>query len=101
MADRSNVELLIEYVRVQNDDWRREVHREGGEKYKQTQEMVAMLQRALQSAEQELQQLKMFAPREVIPDPTRGQTQPREPMPKVVTKGPLPEHLRPKVATAE
>ena len=94
MADRSNVELLIEYVRVQNDDWRREVHREGGEKYKQTEEMIAMLRRALQSAEQELAQLKIFAPRETI--------QPREPMPRVVGKGPLPEHLRPnKVANSE
>ena len=96
MADRSNVELLIEYVRVQNDDWRREVHREGGERYKQAEEMIAMLRRALQSAEQELAQLKIFAPRETI--------QPREQMPRVVQQGPkppLPEHLRPKVANAK
>ena len=80
MADRlTNVELLLmlsEDVKADNEDWSRDVWKEGAARAKKVNELLRMLDNAKLQLEAEAKRLSQYLPRE-------------EPMPRVVTKGPI------------
>jgi len=80
MADRlTNVELLLmlsEDVKADNEDWSRDVWKEGAARARKVNELLRMLDNARQLLEQEAKRLSQYLPRE-------------EPMPKAVQRGPI------------
>jgi hypothetical protein len=66
-------------ARADNDDWRRQMWREGNERAKRIVELLTLLDQEYTAMEHESKQLAHYLPR-----PTEQQ----QPMPKVVGKGP-------------
>lgn len=85
MADIDRIELLMrlsQNMRGDNEEWRREVHREGVERAKRLMEIVGMFEREYAEIDRERAKLQQYMPRQ---DPRL-----EDPMPKSVTKGPQP-----------
>lgn len=83
MADIDRVELLMrlaENVRIENNEWRMQVYKEGQERYKRVKDMVDRFEREYAALDAELKALSQYVPRDQLP---KG-----EPMPKVVQQGP-------------
>lgn len=79
MADIDRVELLMrlsQNARADNDEWRRQIWREGAERAKRINELVVMFEREWQALEQEQHKLAQYLPRQ-------------QEMPKVVQQGPI------------
>lgn len=86
MADIDRVELLLrlsQNARADNDEWRRQIYREGVERAKRINELVAMFEREYAALDQEQQRLSQYMPRKDDPRIPRA-----EEMPKVVQQGP-------------
>lgn len=78
MADIDRVELLIglsNNMRTENDEWRKQVWREGRERALRVKEMIARIEKEFGLLHQELELVRQYLPRE-------------EPLPKAVTQGP-------------
>ena len=78
MADIDRVELLMrlsQNARADNDEWRRQIWREGNERAKRINELMAMFEKEYSSLAAEQDKLVQYLPR-------------REEMPKVVQQGP-------------
>jgi len=78
MADIDRVELLMrlsQNARADNDEWRRQIWREGIERAKRINELMAMFEKEYSSLAAEQDKLVQYLPR-------------REEMPKVVQQGP-------------
>jgi len=78
MADIDRVELLMrlsQNARADNDEWRRQIWREGNERAKRINELMAMFEKEYSSLATEQDKLAQYLPR-------------REEMPKVVQQGP-------------
>lgn len=85
MADIDRIELLMrlsQNMRADNEDWRREVWREGAERAKRLMEIVGMFEQEWIALDQEKAKLQQYFP--------VRQEKLAEPMPKAVTKGPQP-----------
>ena len=79
MADIDRVELLMrlsQNARADNDEWRREIWREGAQRAKRMSELVDMFAREFEALEAEQRKLAQYLPRQ------------EQPMPKVVQQGP-------------
>jgi len=98
MADRlTNIELLLmlsEDVRAQGDDLSSEMHQRGMAHARRVGELLAMLDKARSVLLQEKSRYQQYFPREH--EQRQAIPQNDESVPRVVTKGPLPAHLRPK-----
>lgn len=80
MADIDRVELLMrlsQNMRGDNEEWRREIYKEGVERAKRFLEIVDMFEREWAALDHERQKLQQYLPRQ-------------EPLPKVVSQGPKP-----------
>jgi hypothetical protein len=78
MADIDRVELLMrlsQNARADNDEWRRQIWREGNERAKRINELLAMFEKEYGALAAEQDKLQQYLPR-------------REEMPKVVSQGP-------------
>jgi len=83
MADIDRIELLMrlsQNMRADNEEWRREIYKEGVERAKRLMEIVNMFEREYTALDQERAKLQQYMPRQ----------EPRldEQMPKAVTQGP-------------
>jgi hypothetical protein len=82
------IELLIgmsENQRAENDQWRRDVYKEGAERYQRMLEYKNRLQDEYAAVEQQLERLVGYVPpqqRQVLP--------PEQPVPRAVAAGPRP-----------
>ena len=79
MADIDRVELLMrlsQNARADNDEWRREMWREGAQRAKRMNELYDTFLREFEAIETERNKLAQYLPRQ------------EQPMPKVVAKGP-------------
>jgi hypothetical protein len=96
MADRlTNIELLLmlsEDVRAQGDELSSEMHGRGVAHARRVADLLVMLDKARAVLLQEKQRYQQYFPREE----TRQAIPSDESVPRVVAKGPLPAHLRPK-----
>lgn len=85
MADIDRVEVLLrlaENQRADNDEWRKQVWREGNERAKRLLETISRFEQEYAALDQERQRMSQYLP-------NQRQELPRaEPMPKVVTQGP-------------
>lgn len=94
MADRlTNIELLLmlsEDVRTQGDELSSEMHGRGMAHARRVADLLVMLDKARAVLLQEKQRYQQYFPRE------ERQAIPSDDVPRVVSKGPLPAHLRPK-----
>lgn len=94
MTDRlTNIELLLmlsEDVRSQGDELSTEMHARGMAHARRVTELLAMLDKARGVLMQERQRYSQYFPREEqrqsLPDESN--------VPRVVSKGPLPQHLK-------
>jgi hypothetical protein len=80
MADIDRVELLMrlsQNARADNDEWRREMWREGAQRAKRMNELYEMFLREFEAVELERNKLAQYLPRQA-----------EQPMPKAVTQGP-------------
>lgn len=78
MADMDRVELLIGLaanMRAENDDWRKQVWREGQERARRLLDVIQRFEKEYAALDQERNLLSQYLPRQ-------------EEMPKVVTQGP-------------
>ena len=78
MADIDRIELLAQLAnneRKDNDEWRREVWREGNRRAKRINDLIIKFEQEYAALDQERQLLSQYLPRQ-------------EEMPKVVTQGP-------------
>jgi hypothetical protein len=93
MADRlTNIELLLmlsEDVRAQGDELSSEMHQRGMAHARRVGDLLVMLDKARAVLLQEKQRYQQYFPRE------EQRQVSDESVPRVVTKGPLPQHLRP------
>jgi len=89
----TNIELLLmlsEDVRTQGDELSSEMHARGMAHARRVGELLAMLDKARGVLLQEKQRYAQYFPRE-----EQRQTLPDESnIPRVVNKGPLPQHLK-------
>lgn len=79
MADIDRVQLLIglsNNLRTDNDEWRRQIYKEGFERSKRVQELLQLFEREYAALAEEADKLGMYRPRQ------------QEQMPKVVQQGP-------------
>ena len=82
MASMDRVELLMqlsENMRADNDDWRKQVWREGNERAKRVLEMIQRFEAEYAALDAERKSLSQYLPRQQITE---------EPMPRAVTQGP-------------
>jgi hypothetical protein len=85
MADIDRIELLIglsNNMRADNEAWRREVYKEGFERYKKVMQMRQLFEQEYANIDNEARRLEQYAP--TPPDRRVSQEQ----MPKAVTQGP-------------
>jgi hypothetical protein len=87
MADIDRIELLIglsNNMRAENEEWRREVYKEGFERYKRVIQMREMFEKEYANIDRECSRLEQYAPVK------QTQLGPEPQMPKAVTQGPKP-----------
>lgn len=78
MADMDRVELLIGLaanMRAENDDWRKQVYREGQERARRLLDVIQRFEKEYAALDQERTLLSQYLPRQ-------------EEMPRAVTQGP-------------
>lgn len=84
MADMDRVELLIglsNNLRKDNEQWRRDVWKEGRERAERCKMMMDRLEAEFVALNQEFEMVKQYLPHQ-------QQQLPEQPMPKAVTQGP-------------
>lgn len=85
MADIDRIELLMrlsQNMRGDNEQWRREIYKEGVERAKRLMELVGMFEREYTELDRERAKLQQYMPIQ------RENPRLEEPTPKAVTQGP-------------
>lgn len=91
----TNIELLLmlsEDVRSQGDELSQEMHSRGMAHARRVTELLAMLDKARSVLMQERQRYSQYFPREERPQAISQDD--TTTLPRVVNKGPLPQHLK-------
>jgi hypothetical protein len=87
MADIDRVELLMrlsENMRTDNEEWRKQIYREGQERAKRVLEMIQRFEYEYAALDRERQSLSQYLPRQQ----QQEKLPPAEPLPRVATQGP-------------